>query len=399
MHLTIPEKYRDSLELIEPTDLRTDEEILATFSEYKPVTGEKNVWAYWHAGVQNMPNWNKRNVADWVRLLGPEWTVRVVDNLPGSVNNVLQYVSKDLFPSAFVSNTMDGQFVGQHGSDLSRTACLYEYGGVYMDVGSLLIQHLDRVCWNEIGDSNSPYRVALPMVWPLLAGNYFIAAQKKDPFIYSWHRLLLHLWGDSTRMEGGVNHPLIELIAPTVFEHMDPKFNLDWNDINLSVVYASQMACATRLFCLEENDEGFSGVDYYRNHILALSGELDFARAEYARGMPGFGPFALGVLTLPYSGPDADPTSEKYKDAEDMIWDLLANATMWKIYHAKNLTLTPHLGILLDLPENEGKDALPGSFGELLRYGTLHLRQTRERSARPEKVEPSQTWKKGIIEP
>lgn len=186
MNLTIPEKYCDKLELIEPTDSRTDDEILASISEYKPVAGEKNVWAYWHAGVNKMPKWNKRNVADWVRLLGPEWTVRVVDNVPGSATNVLAYVPERLFPTAFVNNTMDGPFVGQHGSDLSRTACLYEYGGVYMDVGSLLIQHLDRVCWNDIADPNSPYKVALPMMWPLLPGNYFIAAQKKDRFIYEW---------------------------------------------------------------------------------------------------------------------------------------------------------------------------------------------------------------------
>jgi hypothetical protein len=32
----------------------------------------------------------------------------------------------------------------------------------------------------------------------------------------------------------------------------------------------------------------------------------------------------------------------------------------------------------MDLPENEGKDQEPGTFGELLRYGSVHLEQTRE---------------------
>jgi hypothetical protein len=72
MILNIPEKYRDKLEVIEPTDSRSDEQVLASLSEYKAVTSEKNVWAYWHSGLNNMPKWNQRNVIDWVRILGPK---------------------------------------------------------------------------------------------------------------------------------------------------------------------------------------------------------------------------------------------------------------------------------------------------------------------------------------
>lgn len=186
MILNIPEEYRDKLEVIEPTDCRTDEQIFASLSEYKPITSEKNVWAYWHSGLSNMPKWNQRNVIDWVRILGPEWTVRVLDSVAGSVNHVLQFAPESLMPSAFVDRTMDGPFVGQHGADLTRTACLYEHGGVWMDVGSILVRHLDRVCWNELEDANSPYKVAMFMLWGLAPGNFFVAARKNDPLIYQW---------------------------------------------------------------------------------------------------------------------------------------------------------------------------------------------------------------------
>lgn len=52
---TIPEEYHDKLEPIVPTDPRTDTEIFATFQDHKPVTSEKNVWVYWHAGASKMP--------------------------------------------------------------------------------------------------------------------------------------------------------------------------------------------------------------------------------------------------------------------------------------------------------------------------------------------------------
>jgi hypothetical protein len=187
MILNIPQEYRDKLEIIEPTDLRSDEEILSSISEYKAVTSEKNVWAYWHSGLSNMPKWNQRNVIDWVRILGPEWTVRVVDNVPGSVNHVLRFVPESIMPPAFVDRTMDGPFVGQHGADLTRTACLYEHGGVWMDVGSFLVRHVDRVCWNELEDPSSPYKVAMFILWGIVPGNFFLAARKKDPLIYNWY--------------------------------------------------------------------------------------------------------------------------------------------------------------------------------------------------------------------
>lgn len=181
---TIPEAYRDKLEPVQMTDTRTDEEILASVAEYKPVQSEKNVWAYWHSGLENMPMWNKKNVVNWVRILGPEWTVRVLDNVSGSVNHALRFVPESSMPPAFINQTMDGPHAGQHGADLVRTSSLYEHGGVWIDVGIYLTRHVDRICWSEMEDPNSPHNVAFPMLWGTCPGNYFVAARKNDPLIY-----------------------------------------------------------------------------------------------------------------------------------------------------------------------------------------------------------------------
>jgi hypothetical protein len=186
MDFSIPAEYQSQLEVVEVTDSRSDEEILQSFGNYVPVTSEKNIWAFWHSGFAAMPAWCQRNAIDWVRICGSDWTVRILDSVPNSPNNVLRYVPAGLLPRTFVEGKMDGAFVGQHSADLTRTACLYDHGGVWMDAGSILIRHMDRLCWDKLEDPSSPFRVAVPYMYGTCAANHFVAARKGDPFIYRW---------------------------------------------------------------------------------------------------------------------------------------------------------------------------------------------------------------------
>jgi hypothetical protein len=97
---------------------------------------------------------------------------------------------------------------------------------------------------------------------------------------------------------------------------------------------------------------------------------------------------------------DADPESEEYKLAKKTAWRMLTKSSFQKITHGKNLTHSVHCGALLDLPENEGKDQEPGTFGELIRFGSVHLEQTRESIVYvdPVVVAPELVIHKGIFE-
>jgi hypothetical protein len=182
----IPPQYRDRLERVEPHDQRSDEEILQCLAQHAPVTSEKNVWAFWHSGLSNMPAWCRRNVVDWVRICSPSWTIRVLDNMPESQSHALKYFDRELFPQAFVERTMDGPYVGQHSADLVRGAALSQYGGVWMDVGSILTRHLDRICWDRIQDPSDRYQAAVAVQPSQGIMNYFVACRKGDPFIRRW---------------------------------------------------------------------------------------------------------------------------------------------------------------------------------------------------------------------
>ena len=184
--INIPEEFRSDLHYVEALDTRTDKEILDSLSKHAPVTSEKNVWTYWHSGVRSIPSWCQRNIINWVRLSGPSWSVRVLDNVPGSPNNALQWVAADALPETFVKGTMDGPYTGPHSADFLRGACLVQHGGVWMDVGIILIRRLEDICWKQLQDPDSPFEVSVPWMYGTIMANHFVASRKGNPFIKRW---------------------------------------------------------------------------------------------------------------------------------------------------------------------------------------------------------------------
>lgn len=184
---SIPQEFNSQLRHVDSLDKRSDGEILNSLEQPSPITSEKNIWCFWDKGLRAMPGWCQRNVINWVRLCGPSWTVRVLNAIPDSPLHALNYVSTDLLPESFVNGTMTGVYVGPHSSDFLRGATLYSHGGVYMDVGNILIRDLDRVCWNQLADPNSPFEVATPIMYGQVMANHFVASRKGDPFIKHWY--------------------------------------------------------------------------------------------------------------------------------------------------------------------------------------------------------------------
>lgn len=132
-----------------------------------------------------MPMWCQKNVCDWVRIC-TGWTVRVLDALPESPNFALKFLPKEMLPRAFVDGEMTGPYIGPHSADFLRGGLLYLFGGAYMDVGCFLLRHLDRVGWDKLEADDSPYRVAVPLMYGQMIGNHFVMSRKGDPFIKRW---------------------------------------------------------------------------------------------------------------------------------------------------------------------------------------------------------------------
>ncbi|KAJ8106823.1 hypothetical protein OPT61_g9287 [Boeremia exigua] len=392
----IPPEYASQLRYVDSKDPRTDAEILGALAHHTPITSEKNIWTYWHSGISSMPSWCQRNIINWVRLHNSSWTVRVLDTVPNSPNHALTWLDPAVLPKAFVDGTMIGPYVGPHSADFLRGAALHAHGGVWMDVGNMLFLDLDRVCWNQLADDASPYTVCAPWMLEQNIANHFVAGRKGDPFIKRWHDLFVHLWKDRTDFTGVIQNPLIGFMKDFKFAESEAR-GFKWEfkvDEHTVLGYIGQCVAWIRLTWLEE-PQGFNGREYFKNKVLLFDVAPEDWAAEQIVGYKGEDLFKVFTTRL-----DADPQSEEYKVAEEVVWRMLTKSTMQKITHGKGLTRTDACGTILDRPENEGKDQEPGTFGELLRYGGLHFEQTRERIeyVEPMVVDDELVIKKGLLE-
>lgn len=161
----IPAEFSKQLRYVEALDQRTDQELIEALHNPPPVTTEKNVWTYWHSGFDNMPSWSQRNVLNWMKLNGPEWSVRILDTVSDSPSHALKWVDAKTLPESFVKGTMTGQYVGPHSADFLRGVALYTHGGIWLDVGCIVVRKWDDICWKILADPNSPYQVAAPNMY------------------------------------------------------------------------------------------------------------------------------------------------------------------------------------------------------------------------------------------
>ncbi|KAG9258506.1 putative capsule polysaccharide biosynthesis protein [Emericellopsis atlantica] len=356
-------------------DARSDEEIIASLLQYQPITSEKNIWTFWDTGFWQMRPYVRRNVIGWVRRLGPEWTVRVVDHVDGSPTNINAYLSESEFPSAFNRGNMTGPYAGVHKGDLVRLPLLYHYGGVWMDAGTTLFRHMNDICWKALEDPKTPYEVAGFAPGTETGNdvimNGFIAAKKGNGFVRRWHDVFLEIWKDRTDCIGLQDHPLLRQVKKVeVPKDMQIKFGIDNSLMN---DYVAHVLSFKRVRMLQDPDDGFNGPEYWEKHAYVLPVEETFL-AQIICAFDGQRQFDL--LSLPRDEVNAELAEDK-KAAEHLVQSLLAKASTMKLSHGLKNNKLVHLSKLWDLPENADADIKPGSFGAFLRWGSVHLDQTR----------------------
>jgi hypothetical protein len=359
-------------------DAQTDEEILQSLSQPPPVTSEKNVWAWWDGGLAQMRPWCQRNVVGWARLLGSDWTVRVLDKVPGSPSHWSNFLSPANLPDCFRDDTLSGSdHAGAMGSDMVRLPCLVEHGGVYMDVGIMLFVHLDDVCWKKIEHPASPYKVALPLTDASAAsgtvGNFFIAARRGNGLLRRWMAIFREAWKGRTTVHGLSSHPL--------FAHLVGGGNLSQNlkgSPTATLDYFSHLLSWDRLRLLQDPTDGFNGPAYCRKHVFLL-GYHECASAAMLTDNDGRKQFQMLRTRYDQRKEEEDNNShhnnadsQAFRDARRFCEHMLTKTVMMKLYHFKDddSTITT-LAELWDRPENQDADHEPGTFAEYLRRRSI----------------------------
>ncbi len=203
------------------------------------------------------------------------------------------------------------------------------------------------------------------------------------------------MWEGRSNSSTIIEHPLAAIGKELKYEEPIARgFNWEFAvEPQFIVGYVAQVLAWTRLIMLEE-PHGFNGRAYWAEKILLFDALTEDWVAETIVGFRGQSLFdALATRC------DADPASEQYQLAYKTVWRLLTQSSMQKITHGKNLTKTEALGVLWDKEENAGKDCEPGTFAEVLRFGSVHLEQTRERIDYVEAKISERVIQKGLLEP
>ena len=154
--------------------------------------------------------------------------------------------------------------------------------------------------------------------------------------------------------------------------------------------YLGQLLAWQRLCTLKDPIDGFNGPEYYETRVLLFDSLSETWGAEEIIGFSG-----QDVYDILTTRSDIDPDSPEYQKAYKTIWRLLTRSSMQKIVHGKGMTKAPTLGILLD--ENDGNDATPGTFAELLRYGSVRFEQKRREIEYVKAPKPLGTIKTSLL--
>jgi hypothetical protein len=358
---------------LQHVDKRSDEDIIQAILNPPPVTSEENVWAFWHSGYAGMPPWQKRNILGWARMLGPRWDIRVLDLNGESPANIFNFLDGENLPKHLNEGRTTGRYAGANTSDTIRLPCVYQHGGVWMDVGIVLLMHLDQVCWGALKDPKSKFEVAVASCDPTLksgiAENFFIAGRKHNGFIKRWMLILLEAWTGRINNKGIHAHPLFHhIVRDGQISHVFHGSSGDKLD------YFQAYLAYERLRLLEDPYDGFSGPSYCKNRVLLIDYK-EFASAAMLTNDSG--PKQFEFFETQH---DQDQESQRYKDARKFFEYILSNTAMLKLYHWRDHDV-PTLADLWDKPENSDADCKINTFGEYLREISSHFTQDRKINA------------------
>lgn len=210
------------------------------------------------------------------------------------------------------------------------------------------------------------------------------------------HEFFVSLWKDRTSYDGIIQNPLVAFsLGATDFSEAEAR-GFKWEfivDPTTVFQYISQVVSFQRVAMLESGGDGFDGVHYWMHHIYLFDVLLEDWPAEAEIGYSGQKLFELLAMKRELGGQDKDKHLEAYR----MTWRMLTSACMQKVTHGKNLTKGKALGILWDEEQNEGADCGPGTFAELLRYGSVHFEQTRKEIVTVEPPEPKTKLTNGLF--
>jgi hypothetical protein len=369
-------------------DLRTDAEIDHEFTIFKPVNSVKNFWGFYDTGFEGMPPHYQRNVRTWARRLTRlGWTVRILDRVKGSplhVEKFLDTQNPENFPKAFIDGNVKGDFSPQHVSDLVRFPLLLKYGGIYADVGCMLIGDLDRLWNTTVGNPKSKYEILSFNIGVENRSitNYFMGALPDNPYFQRSHELLVKgLWnsdGGRSDTVGMHANPLLKGVPLMGGDSNQAIKDKDGNVIHgpeevnkMLTDYIIQGQAMIQVAGLIDNETDWNGPRYWVDHVYGIDYMQYSQLMNVYTDWKGQRAYDLMTLSLPKDGEEETPDQ---REARTIVEAHLTNSLVVKLAQGIIVkVMGDTLGSLW--AKNVGSDDIPGTYGHWLRYGMIHWNQ------------------------
>ena len=367
-------------------DVRPDSEIDHDLLNPKPISGEKNVWFFWHSGFPNMHPYTQRNVRAWHRRLSRVgWTIRVLNRQPSSplnVSNFLDTSDPKTFPQAFINGRIGGTYGVQHTSDLVRLPLLLKYGGVYADVGMMQLGDLDRLWENTIGDPTSRYEIVTYNTEGEEGHsitNYFLASRKNNALWERCHRLLLAVWAENGGREDTEGMHRSPLLKGLPLMMADANFSFEENGrvyaseevSRMLTDYIIQGQVMTMVMGTVDEEDGWNGPKYVAEHVYAMEFMVGSQLINEFTAWDGKRAWELMSLPIPKAD---EMESEDQKEARTIVESCLQKSFGFKLAHGLIIRVYGDtLGSLWR--KHVGSDDVPGTYAHWLRHGTIYWTQ------------------------
>ena len=201
----------------------------------------------------------------------------------------------------------------------------------------------------------------------IFVANGFLACLPGNGFVKHWNAIFLELWRDRVSCEGLGSHPLVR----------DFKRQKSPNDRLKSIGstasreyvddYVAHMLASSRLLRIVDPVTGFSGPEYFKNHCRTFTLNQIFPLHTVFDDPGGFTERQhfeiLQLQRLPGS------TEQAQVDARQLIEGMFARGILKKFSHGLNGTEWA----AASLDKISDADSRPGTWGEYLRWATIHI--------------------------
>lgn len=105
-----------------------------------------NIWCYWSQGIDNIPHFHRQCLKNWNNKISNKYKINVIDK--DKFLNMQNELKEDFFSF----------FTYQQQSDMVRIYLLYNYGGIWIDITTILMRDLDWIIekynegYNQVGN-------------------------------------------------------------------------------------------------------------------------------------------------------------------------------------------------------------------------------------------------------